>query len=59
MCVLPKQPDPPAPTPAPPPPVPVAPIEAPKPMAIADEAPGKKKNMGLSQLRISNKSGGL
>lgn len=55
MCV-PKQPDP---TPAPPAPPPVAPVEPPKPMGSPDDKPGKRANMGLSQLRISNRSGGL
>lgn len=40
----------------PPPPAPVAPTEAPKPMGNPDNV-GQRKNLGLSQLRISNRGG--
>lgn len=54
MCM----PSPPPPPKAPDPVAPMAPLEPPKPMGLA-EAGGKRGSMGLSQLRMSGRTGAM
>lgn len=55
MC-MPQAPEPPK---APPPVAPVAPMEAPKPMGMPDAAGSKRASAGLSQLRMSGRTGSM
>jgi|GEM_PF-4747078 len=59
MCSKPKVVAPPPPPPAPEPPPPVAPLQAPSPMASPEDEAKKRREGGLSQLRIGNLTGKL